>query len=145
MELTFTIRGNHEDPHGNPVPYVRSTRGALWRKDGKRYAEWKQFVRAAFLAVCFQNEKCIPWISKESARELYDLSIKPIDTRQFWEARMNLMIYWRNRAHGDPDNIWKGIADALFADDRNLNGGFESAVAPDGKGKVEITIKITSK
>lgn len=130
MKITFTIYGNHEDQHGNPVPYVRSTRDALWRKDGKRYAHWKDYVVKAFMPLDQE-----PWFGT------FLRCGKPIDLKRS-KANMNIGIFWRNGAHGDPDNIWKGICDALFVNDRNVDGSFTSSVSPDGRVRVEVIIEI---
>jgi Holliday junction resolvase RusA-like endonuclease len=47
-----------------------------------------------------------------------------------------------NGLHADPDNVFKGIADALFKNDKFLDGSFVSDYAPDSKGRVEISITI---
>lgn len=55
-------------------------------------------------------------------------------------ARMDIKIAWANEHHGDPDNIFKGIADALFYDDKHLAGSFEFEHGKDGKVEVNILI-----
>jgi Holliday junction resolvase RusA-like endonuclease len=140
MKIEFEIKGNHEDPEGNPVPYVRSTKNALWRKDGRRYFEWKNHVLKSY-----EREHRIYGITvnlsdKENIKNKLKLIKKPFQIKR--KARMDIKILWKNRQHGDPDNIWKGIADALFVDDKNLDGSFESAVAPDGKGRVQVKIEV---
>lgn len=138
MNITFTIKGNQENPQGNPIPYERMTQGAFWRKDAKRYHEWKDYVRAAFIAALYEQD---PNAATHAAR-LIATQTKPLTTAITAPARMDLKIFWRNHAHADPDNIWKGIADALFVNDKNLDGSFESQQAADGKGKVEVSIFI---
>jgi Holliday junction resolvase RusA-like endonuclease len=124
--IKFTIKGNQENPQGNPVPYVRATKGALWRKDTMRYARWKEFVQASFL-------KC------PAAKKVASLSSKkPIVSMD--KARMDIRIEWANGSHGDPDNIWKGIADALFMNDKNVDGSFVSQISGKKCGQVEIEI-----
>ncbi|MEW6610677.1 MAG: hypothetical protein AB1352_03590 [Patescibacteria group bacterium] len=138
INLYFVISGNHEDPLGNPIPYVRSTRDALWRADGKRYAAWKEYVRGAYLAAAGSKGILTP-------KEVVNLNItgeKPIKLERGQRARIDLTIYWKNGAHGDPDNIWKGIADALFKNDRNVDGSFESYVKTDGQGTVHVKLQI---
>ncbi len=135
MIINFTIRGNQEDPSGNAVPYVRSTRGALWRPEGKRYAAWKGFVQGAFLDSLEPKGKGIAQVAIVHHG-------KPIILLNNQKAVMDMAIYWRNGAHGDPDNIFKGIADALFLQDRNLDGSFQSSKDDQGKGRVEVKITI---
>lgn len=138
MQIQFTISGNHEDPIGNPVPYVRSTRNALWREEGRRYAAWKEYVRGIYLAAAASKGILAP-------KEVVNLNVtgeKPIKLERGQRARMDLTIYWKNGAHGDPDNIWKGIADALFKNDRNVDGSFESFTKTGGQGTVHVKLQI---
>ncbi len=133
MKIIFTICGNHEDPIGNPIPYVRSTRAALWRSDGKRYAAWKGYVQKNLILSNLEDDAIIR-IRNNMLR-----FGKPLDIGKT-KARIDIKIFWKNGSHGDPDNIFKGIADALFLNDRNLDGSFESSIAEDGKPKVEVII-----
>lgn len=68
--------------------------------------------------------------------------LKPLSTTVSYKARMDIRIYWMNGIHGDPDNIFKGIADALFKNDKFLDGSFETYMSEDGKGRVEVDIAI---
>jgi len=52
---------------------------------------------------------------------------------------MNIQIFWHGENHGDPDNVFKGIADALFADDKHLDGSFNSQHQK-GDPRVEVCI-----
>jgi len=137
MQIHFILNGNQEDPLGNPIPYVRSTRDALWRAEGKRYAAWKHYVRAAYLAAAASKG----FLSAQEIMHLNVAGVKPITLERGQRARMDLTIYWKNGAHGDPDNIWKGIADALFKNDRNVDGSFESYVKTGGQGTVHVKLQ----
>lgn len=140
MKIKFTIKGNQEDPTGNPVPYVRSTRAALWRSDGRRYAAWKAYVQKQFIN-CLIELKTHEFVKGGNLAATFDTDTpKPIRIFSDAKARMDIKIFWKNGAHGDPDNIFKGIADALFVNDRNLDGSFKSAVSNDGQPKVEVTL-----
>jgi hypothetical protein len=66
---------------------------------------------------------------------------KPVDLGRR-PALMNLQIFWGKRSHGDPDNIWKGIADALFQNDNDVSGCFSSHSASDKVGRVEVEIHL---
>lgn len=125
--ITFTIKGNQEDIEGNPVPYVRVVSRALWLPSAQRYHAWKEYVRSIF----FRN---YPEFSSEH--------VQPLNTKISERARMSIKIYWVNGAHADPDNIFKGLADALFHNDKFLDGVFESYYASDGKGRVEVEITL---
>ena len=68
--------------------------------------------------------------------------LQPFKTSSAERARMDIRIYHRNGIHGDADNIFKGIADALFKNDKYLDGSFETHYSPDGKGRVEVDITL---
>ncbi len=136
MEIKFTINGNQEDPAGNPIPYHRVTGKGLWLPAAKRYAAWKDYVKNEFLD---QAKNHI--IKPDGYLFGYPIIGKPIVLEHNQKAYMHLKIFWHNGAHGDPDNIFKGIADALFKNDKNLYGSFKPGES-DGKGRVEIKIKI---
>ncbi len=54
-----------------------------------------------------------------------------------------MVIHWHNDAHADGDNIFKGIADALFVNDKNVVvGKFASFTSKDKKGRVDVGIEI---
>jgi hypothetical protein len=44
---------------------------------------------------------------------------------------MNIKIHWSKRNLADPDNVWKGISDALFQNDREVEGCFTYDTAQD--------------
>ena len=118
----FEIIGNQENPIGNPLGYHRTTQGGLWNKGSKRYAAWKQYVMAAFLKTNRLDTLLI---------ELGDVSV-----------RVDIFILWANEKHADCDNVFKGILDALFKNDKGVAAGsFESARAGDGVGRVCVEIK----
>lgn len=125
--IKFTIKGNPDDIEGNPVPYVRVVGRALWLPKAKKYHAWKEYVRSIFY-------REYPEFKFESAQ--------PLTTKISARAKMSIVIYWVNGIHADPDNVFKGIADALFQNDKFLDGSFESHYAPDGKGRVEVEITL---
>jgi Holliday junction resolvase RusA-like endonuclease len=125
--IQFTIKGNPEDLEGNPVPYVRVVGRALWLPHAKKYHAWKEYVRSIF----YRNN---PEFSSEKEQ--------PLTTKISERARMSITIFWVNGVHADPDNVFKGLADALFANDKFLDGAFESHYASDGKGRVEVEITL---
>ena len=131
-KITFLVKGNQDDWHGNPVPYVRVVKRALWLPGARRYNAWKNYVRRSFYG------EYPEYLMRAGTHILTDLL--PLTTNSADRARMDIRIYWRNGIHGDPDNIFKGIADALFTNDKFLDGSFETHYSPDGKGRVEIDI-----
>lgn len=101
--LKFTI-------HGHPVPYKRTTQaGARFDKGYKRYQAYKDHVVASFLAQCAGD-----WGTP-----------KPLTTTKETKTKVIIMIYFRNGVHGDSDNVFKAIADSLFACDKYVIGAFD--------------------
>lgn len=133
-KLSFVVKGNQDDWHGNPIPYTRVVKRALWVPEAKRYNAWKSYVRRSFYG------EYPAYLMRAGNTLLTDL--QPFRTSSASKARMDVRIYWMNGIHGDPDNIFKGIADALFKNDKFLDGSFESNYSPDGKGRVEIDITL---
>lgn len=131
-KISFIIAGNQDDIYGNPIPYVRVVKRALWLPEAKRYNAWKSFVRRTFY-------KGYPEYLMRAANTMLT-ELQPFTTSSAEKARMDIRIYWRNGIHGDPDNIFKGIAGALFKNDKYLDGSFETHYSPEGKGRVEIDI-----
>ncbi len=132
--ITFVIKGNPDDWHGNPLPCVRVVGRALWLPAARKYAAWKSYVRKSFFA------EYPAYVMYDGKRLLTDL--QPFTTKASEKARMDLKIFWMNGLHADPDNIFKGIADALFENDKFLDGSFESDHATDSKGRVEVSITL---
>ncbi len=140
MNINFTIRGNHEDPEGNPVPYQRLLNNA-WRRAGARYVEWQNFVQTTFASAVSGGAAGSSRARTCVARAMQNKN--PIELADGETAEMDVAIYWKNKAHGDGDNVYKGIADALFENDKGIvRGSFESAMSEDKKGRVEVKIKI---
>lgn len=136
--IKFTIHGNQEDQWGNPIPKIKKTAWQQWMPQARRYAEWKKFVQAAFLdAVAACHPELVQQISQCMVRVG-----KPIELGTLERARMDIVIFWKNEAHADAENVFGSIADALFRNDKKLDGSFEGRKAPDRKGRVEITINI---
>lgn len=139
MTIQFTIYGNQNDSTGNPIPKVRKTLRQQWTPEAKRYAEWKNWVVKSYLGYLNQH-------GEYKAIDIANVAIlhhgKPIILLNDQKAQMDIRIFWKNGAHGDPENVFGSIADALFVDDKNLDGSFESQIAPDGRGRVEVEIKI---
>ena len=131
-KISFTIKGNQENPKGNPIPYLRTTQKSQWTDKAIRYHEWKDYVRAAYIdALQAKN--------REKKIELLDK--KPIPAGKE-KQKMSLQISFKDKTHGDCDNIFKGIADALFMNDKNLIGDFDFEYSPKKEGKVIVTLNL---
>lgn len=127
MNLSFVIRGNQEDTSGNPLGYHRTTQGSYWNAGSRRYAAWKDYVVSEF----------------ERGTQRKPKQGKPLTIAKNEAAQVSMRIFWHNKAHADIDNVLKGILDALFVDDKGINGiSATSEPAKDGKGKVEIDITL---
>ena len=105
----------------NPVPYTRVTRFSVQR--GKKYKMWKEKVKDDFKEA-FGN--------------------KPI---AFFENRAEYSIFtkifFKDKRGGDPENVRKGISDAIFEknviDDKNVTGAEEFYYDKD-RPRVEVRI-----
>lgn len=140
IKYCFTIYGNQEDKEGNPIPYLRSTRNSQWNEATKRYNAWKDYVRKAF----FEMAKIAKPSSEYNLLELTSFKKgKPIDMKKGVAADVSVVIFFANNTHGDGDNVFKGIVDALFVNDKEIRAGkFTSIVSPLKKGYVDVTITI---
>lgn len=120
--IDFIIYGNQEDRRANPIPYIRITRRSKWTDKAQRYFQWKSYVYGAFC---------------EATQKLGNRRCERLNTKEE-KIVMNLQIEWADNKHADPDNVFKGIADALFENDKNLDGSFVTKMAQDGRGKVIV-------
>lgn len=126
--LTFIIRGNQNDSTGNPIPYKRTLRG-VYSKVSKDYHEWQEYVRSEF-DIC-----ATPWTTVESF-PFPDFSSLPPD------VSISCRIWWKDKKHGDVDNVLKGILDALFKNDKCVFGiSAIATVSPEKIGKVEVRLE----
>lgn len=136
-KICFLIKGNQEKKEGNPIPYFRVTSESRFSKGTKRYHSWCDYVRAHYLDALGEVKK----IDRADFREMHDLlQRKPIaDTGR--KVYMSLQITWANKTHADCDNVFKGIADALFMNDKHLVGEFDYEYGDKGVGgQVYVTI-----
>lgn len=129
---TLHIVGNQENPRGNPIGYKRVLNHSM-RADGVRYMAWQQFVRGIFSEVTGRHS-----VAATAGRGMKFLP--PIVIAKHQYARMELQIGWKDETHGDQDNIFKGIADSLFANDKELEGSFSATHG--GRGFVHVEIWI---
>lgn len=141
IEIKFTIHGTPDDPKGSPIPKLRKTRHQQWTPEAKRYVRWKEHVQIALIDAI---SKYNPAAARDCARNLSGFG-KPLVLGDLM-AHMAIRISWKNKAHGDPENIFGSIADALFHNDKNLYGSFlpnGDTPEPSGSGKVDVTITVS--
>ena len=129
----FTIWGNPENSDGNPCGYTRTTQAGTWVPKYQRYVRWKAHVANAFVN---SNPE-----GRSGFLRTWALSGKPINLKGE-KAYLRTMIYYSSGTRSDPDNVQKGIADALFVDDKNVAGSYDFAWAPDGKGRVDVEVDV---
>lgn len=141
MFLEFSIMGNGTDPEGNPLPKLKMTGRQSWTDKAQKYVVWKKHVVEAFMREV-ANDSGLGYVLPEDLKDFVDtVGEKPLVTGTE-KVRMDLMIYWKDRRHGDPENIFGSIADALFKQDKYLAGSFDFCEKPVGHGFVEVRINL---
>lgn len=137
-EYKFTVMGNQENPRGNPIPYHRQTqKSSRFDPAALRYQAWKQHVVSAFVKDTGWTVN--KWVRPSMLRGRKFVYGSALSSSKDNKYRMSIMIYFADYSHADPDNIFKGIADALFDSDKYLAGEFDfgyDEVSP----RVEIKI-----
>jgi hypothetical protein len=135
--IEFTIYGTHRGKQINPLPKLKMTGKQHWMPKAQEYTKWKGWVVAAYFDAKFPNAV----IDCRDYGEAHDLMAgKPIVLDKDQKARMDIKIYWSNNVHGDPENIFGSIADALFKNDKNLAGSFDWEFSKNGLARVEVKI-----
>lgn len=86
---------------GNPVGYVTTTKKSKWNKRYKYYADYKKIVQFYARSVGIK----LPLVATKDRQ----LTIRTI-------------AYFKNGRHPDPENVNKGIRDALFYDEHHVRG-----------------------
>lgn len=130
--ISFSILGNHKDPKGNAVPKLKMTGRQHWTPKAKEYVLWKQHVVSSFISSLPQGTQNL------IEKDFYPG--KPIRLEKEEHALMRLRIKWKDNTHGDPENIFGSVADALFENDKNLDIGTVSVRAKEGRIGVTIYI-----
>jgi hypothetical protein len=104
--MIFTITNDGK----NPVPYKRTTQRQKYvDRDYKKYLDWKNRVLKAFVLA---NNNKLP--SMTLAR----------DTKYY----VDIICYFKDKTHGDTDNIAKGINDSIFSkplNDKYIAGSYD--------------------
>lgn len=111
-KISFTIRGNHLSSTGNAVPKLKMTGKQSWTDKAQEYVLWKEYVVRSLLKSMTDDGPYIHNINRYK---------RPIVLSPVEHAYMRIWIKWSNIAHGDPENIFGSIADALFKNDKNLD------------------------
>jgi hypothetical protein len=91
---------------GNAVPYTRMTQRqakiANYRNI-QRYFDWKRLICA-------------------SAMNFVGIGQKGFNPTPKEKVYLYVHVYFKDRTHGDPDNILKGIADSIYTQDKYVAG-----------------------
>lgn len=109
---------------GNPVPYKRTTQRAKYKdKEYARYLKWKELIMRYFI---LKFNKYPHQIFKKNHKYY-----------------VNIVVYYKDKTHGDTDNIYKGVLDAIFAkplNDKYICGSMDYFYDKENP-RVEITFK----
>lgn len=118
-KYTLTVKNGTD----NPVPYKRTTQRQKFKDtEYHKYLSWKSKVVATFVTK-FRKQ---PHVVFEPNKKYY----------------VNIKAYYKNKTHGDTDNIAKGINDAIFAkplNDKYIAGSYDYDYDKDNP-RVEIEI-----
>lgn len=137
MIYEFTIYGNQESPEGNPIPYHRSTQGAKWNPAHQRYLAWKTFVQREA-----KNAGLIPELTNEQKKHYALRNTPPHPVQGEPRGMVEAVIFFGNEQHADPDNIVKGILDAVFRSDKHIDVHTKHCC---GNSRPRVEVKITLK
>lgn len=114
MKYHFILETDH-----NPVPYKRTTQKAKFvDKDYQRYQSYKNAIICAF----------IQKVGKHPHKLLIGTNKWVVD----------VLVTYKDKRHGDTDNVAKGINDALFVNDKYVAGSYDYMYGD--VGRVEVTI-----
>lgn len=127
-KYTFEVIGNQEDPKGNPLGYFRMTQGTKWSTAAQKYLKWKSHVVKAFNKAGYQHHN--------------PLNFAPVSLQKNEAARVDISIVFANERRADCDNVYKGVLDALFENDKQVMAGSFYAVVDSSGGKISIEINI---
>lgn len=127
--LKFTVKARTETGEpANPVPYTRTTQAAKWNPRYLKYIAWRDVIKTAF----FDKHPKV-YGQNEFMRKLHPL-------REEGPWHITTKIYYKSKqSQGDPDNVHKGINDALFRTDKYVCGSYTFGY--DKKNpRVEVTV-----
>lgn len=136
-EVFFCIKGRRPGDDGNPKPKLRMTRAQAWKPEVKEYQAWKAHVQTAFLAAV-QADRTFAAACK---RNIVTHG-KPVVLEPEERALMGILICWKGGNHGDPENVFGSIADALFFQDKDLSGFFHVVKDVNEKPGATVDVKL---
>lgn len=138
--LKFEIVGNQLEKDGNPISYKRTVKG-MWREADTTYHEWMDYVRRQFRRQIMDKELEERIVQAWKAGKEVE---HPIILEKDEICTMYFEIYYKDKKHGDPDNLFKGVADALFLNDKNVYPIIppHAAMYTGKQGKIIVSIEI---
>jgi len=108
----------------NPIPYKRTTQKQKFKDvDYHRYLQWKELIITEFI--------------KSFNKYPYQLLAK---NKKYY---VNVKAYYKDKTHGDTDNVAKGINDAIFTaplNDKYISGSYDYGYDKNNP-RVEIEIR----
>jgi len=119
--VEFTVVGGGYDPMANPMPKIKYTKRQQWLDRVQNFVMWKEHVVESYIAAL---EEAGQKEYADDAEQRVMKGSKPIATGTT-PMRMDIHIYFRGKAHADPENVFGSIADALLEQDKWLAGSFE--------------------
>lgn len=148
FNFNFVIFGTPEDIKGNPLPKLKMTGKQSWTPKARKYANYKRYIRAKFwdeLQVYLNDKETkknpdLLELCRSGIIDAIGSLDKPINLPKGAKCKMDITIYWKDGTHGDPENIFGAIADALFENDKYLAGSFDFSPVNKGAGKVLVNI-----
>lgn len=118
--LKFTVKCNNH----NPIPYKRTTQKQKFKdQDYHRYLCWKDAIITEFML--------------KFNKYPYQILAK---NKKYY---IDIVAYYKDKTHGDTDNVAKGINDALFQsplNDKYIAGSYDYKYDKDNP-RVEIEIR----
>ena len=124
IPLYMNFTAVHIDKQGkkqNPMPYQRLTQKDKWKPRAQKYYTWCNQIRGNW---AFKYNQFTIMASKNQA----------FLDGAWW---MYCNIFFKTKAHGDPDNVAKAINDALFENDKYVCGAYTYSYDTDNP-RVEI-------
>lgn len=142
IQYSFVVLGNPGNEFGNPQPYFRQTQNSKWSPEAKRYHDWQMHVAQSFVIQAELDDKTRREVAISMVQNLRPLNIPDGHT-----AELNVDIWVVDEKHADADNIFKGILDSLFVNDKKVVAGSfllrkDTREKESRQGQVYVIIKI---
>jgi Holliday junction resolvase RusA-like endonuclease len=118
--MNYTVKTDGE----NPIPYKRTTQRQKFKdREYQKYVRWKNKIYDEFI----KTFKRYPHQVFKPKKKYY----------------VDLTVYYKDKVHGDTDNVFKGVLDAVFQkplNDKYICGSMDYFYDKDNP-RVEIIFK----